>query len=153
MVRGFFREYNWSVRCRSVPPPARTERGGSMRETENGSAAGAQPDAPRPAKVVRLETHQGPGRAGETMPPFDERLVSLLAPNSLEAEQYRTLRHVLEERRAEMSVIRVTSHVPREGKTTTSINLAAALAQDAEARVLLVDADLRAPSVGRLLGL
>ncbi len=125
-----------------------------MHETENGSTAGGQPDAPRHAKVVRLETHQGPGRAAETtMPPIDGRLVSLLAPNSLEAEQYRTLRHVLEERRAEMRVIAVTSAVSGEGKTTTAINLAAALAQDAETRVLLVDADLRAPSVGRLLGL
>ncbi|HYS77658.1 MAG TPA: hypothetical protein VEO94_02380, partial [Candidatus Dormibacteraeota bacterium] len=67
-----------------------------MHETENGSPAGGQPDAPRHAKVVRLEAHQGPGRAAETtMPPIDGRLVSLLAPNSLEAEQYRTLRHVL----------------------------------------------------------
>src|SRR6266571_4767620 len=153
MVRGFFREYNWSVRCRSVPRSARTRRGGSMHETENGSTAGGQPDAPRHAKVVRLETHQGPGWAAETtMPPIDGRLVSLLAPNSLEAEQYRTLRHVLEERRAEMRVIAVTSAAPGEGKTTTAINLAAALAQDAHSRILLLDADLRVPSVGRLLG-
>jgi capsular exopolysaccharide synthesis family protein len=46
----------------------------------------------------------------------------------------------------------VTSSVPGEGKTTTSVNLAMAMA-DAGSRVLLLDADLRNPSVARTLGL
>lgn len=46
----------------------------------------------------------------------------------------------------------VTSSVPGEGKSTTSLNLAVALA-DAGSRVLLVDADLRRPSVANSLGL
>src|SRR2546426_4553058 len=122
-------------------------------ETESGARQPA--DLIQAAKVVHLGAHHGPGtaRPPEPVGAIDERLVSLVAPNSLEAEQYRALRHVLEERRAEMPVSAVTSAPSGEGKTTTAINLAAAMAQDAEARVLLVDADLRAPSVAPLLGL
>lgn len=46
----------------------------------------------------------------------------------------------------------VTSAVPGEGKTTAAVNLALALA-DGGTRTLLVDADLRNPSVHRTLGL
>jgi len=121
-----------------------------MREAETGSEAGTQPDAGQPVKMVRPgPAHFCIGPAG----PIDRRLVSMLAPNSFEAEQYRALRHVVEERRSELAVIAVSSAAPGEGKTTTAINLAAALAQSAESRVLLVDADLRVPSAGRLLGL
>lgn len=48
--------------------------------------------------------------------------------------------------------ILVTSPNQGEGKTTTSINLAAALAEDGS-RVVLVDADLRRPGVAKKLGL
>lgn len=48
-------------------------------------------------------------------------------------------------------VIAVTSSVPREGKTTLSIGLATTLAQ-AGHKVLLIDLDMRHPSVGRELG-
>ena len=41
----------------------------------------------------------------------------------------------------------VVSSVPNEGKTTTNVNLALSLASS-ESRVLLVDADMRKPSVG-----
>jgi capsular exopolysaccharide synthesis family protein len=86
---------------------------------------------------------------------MDHHLVSFLKPHSFEAEQYRTLRHVLERRhRTELlSLVAVTSAGVGDGKTTTSLNLAGALAQAPDARVLLIDADLRRPAAARHLGL
>jgi protein-tyrosine kinase len=84
-----------------------------------------------------------------------EQLVSLLAPNSFAADQYRTLRHSVERLRRErgVHVLAMTSATPGDGKTVTTLNLAGALAQGHSARVLVVDADLRRPSVAKYLGL
>lgn len=71
------------------------------------------------------------------------------------AESFEALRtellHDGNGRQAPRSLL-VTSCQPREGKTTVSLNLALSLAS-AERRVLLVDADLRRPSLHRALGI
>jgi capsular exopolysaccharide synthesis family protein len=54
-------------------------------------------------------------------------------------------------RGARPKIIAITSSQPLEGKTTTSCNLARALAHGG-ARVLLIDADMRRPSLHRVLG-
>jgi len=81
------------------------------------------------------------------------RLPEGLSPASLEA--YRTLRARLlasrPDRRTSRSIL-VTSASPSEGKTTSAINLAVSLAWSG-ASVILIEADLRRPSVGRALGL
>ena len=86
---------------------------------------------------------------------IDRRLVGLVDPASFEAEQYRRLRHRIEEFRAErgVKVIAVTSAVASDGKTLTSVNLALTLARSKDSRVLLIDADLRRPMVAKTLHL
>jgi len=84
-----------------------------------------------------------------------EQLVSLVAPTSVEADQYRGLRHTIERmhKDAGLQVIAVTSPGAGEGKTVTTLNLAASLAQSTRSRVLVIDADLHRPSVGKYLGI
>jgi capsular exopolysaccharide synthesis family protein len=84
----------------------------------------------------------------------DPHLVGLVDRESYEAEQYRLLRHVIEEKRRAtgLTAIAVTSPSEGDGKTTTAINLAATLAQGQDVRVLLVEADLRRPAMSRRLG-
>ena len=70
------------------------------------------------------------------------------APKSIDAEAYRSLRSNIEYSSFdnEYRVIVVTSSVAGEGKSTTSGNLAIALAQSGNS-VLLVDCDMRKPSI------
>src|SRR2546423_15373101 len=99
--------------------------------------------------TTRIDPKRGPEeRAFSGVGRVDEHLVSLVSPATFPAEQYRVLRHFVEEMRRErgLQVIAVTSPTPGDGKTTTAINLAGALAQAPDLRVLLVEADLRRTS-------
>ncbi len=118
---------------------------------------------PYSAGVAHVQERAPSGHARRPKPPrppvepaegVDDHLVSLVTPAAFEAEQYRALRHIVEQQHksAGLSVIAVSSPAVGDGKTTTAINLAGALAQGPEARVLLIEADLRRPSMGRLLG-
>ncbi len=81
-------------------------------------------------------------------------LVTQVRPQSQMAESYRALRTslLLSNLGSPPKVIMVTSALPQEGKTTTSINCAVVLAQKG-VRVLLIDADLRRPSIHKTLGM
>ena len=81
-------------------------------------------------------------------------LVTQVRPQSQMAESYRALRTslLLSNLGSPPRVIMVTSALPQEGKTTTSINTAVVLAQKG-VRVLLIDADLRRPSIHKTLGM
>lgn len=67
-------------------------------------------------------------------------------------ESYKSLRSNLEFSTfdGELKVLAFTSSVPEEGKTTTSVNTAISLAETGN-KVLIVDADLRSPSVNKHL--
>jgi capsular exopolysaccharide synthesis family protein len=89
------------------------------------------------------------------VPAAAEPLVSLWAPDSFAADQYRALRLTIEQHNGSagrLQIIAVTSPGPADGKSVTTLNLAGALAQSSETRVLVVDADLRRPSVAAYLG-
>jgi len=81
-------------------------------------------------------------------------LVTQVRPQSQMAESYRALRTslLLSNLGAPPKVVMITSALPQEGKTTTSINTAVVLAQKG-VRVLLIDADLRRPSIHKTLGM
>jgi len=68
------------------------------------------------------------------------------------AEAYRVLRTNLQFGALDARTLLVTSANPREGKSTTTANLAAAIAQTGQ-RVIVVDADLRWPSQHHIFGL
>jgi protein-tyrosine kinase len=70
------------------------------------------------------------------------------------AEQFRTLRSRLYRMRETkpLNMLLVTSSTPAEGKTFVAANLAQALVRQHGCRVLLIDADMRAPRLHQILG-
>jgi protein-tyrosine kinase len=135
------------------------ERGAEAEHARAGDAADhripahpAESDWILPGAGARSRRHGAPAVAIEGV---DEHLVSLLRPSSYEAEQYRTLSNVVERLRETnaVGVVGISSPGAAEGKTITGINLASALAQDPRNRVLLLEADLRRPTLAKYLGL
>ena len=100
---------------------------------------------------------------------IDPRVVTYFDHSSPVAEQYRNLRtHIksyllkgvksakighLKALVSPTKLIVVTSSLHSEGKTVTSVNLAVSLAKDSNAKVLIVDCDLRNGTVHKLLNL
>ncbi len=83
---------------------------------------------------------QGKGRAYEP--------VSLREPSAIASEAYRILRTRIQAAAPRLQTLLVTSALPSEGKSTTTANLGIAFAR-LGLRVLLVDVDLRRPSLHR----
>lgn len=84
---------------------------------------------------------------------YNPKLVVITEPDSLEAENFKTLRAQIlfpvEGKRRK--IIMITSVFPGEGKTFVSANLAASIAQGINEHVLLVDCDLRKPHLHKML--
>ncbi|MEM1144591.1 MAG: polysaccharide biosynthesis tyrosine autokinase [Pseudomonadota bacterium] len=85
---------------------------------------------------------------------FDTRLMTLLNPIGTISEAYRGLRTNVQFARPDtvIQTMLITSASPSEGKSVTAANLAVVMAQ-AGRRVVLVDADLRRPTVHKKFGL
>lgn len=100
-----------------------------------------------------------------TLPEFTEwevepervepRLVAIRQPHSSYCEEYRSLRtHVLHKsQRQKLQSIVIASVNPGEGKTVTALNLSWLLAQTDGINALLIDSDLRMPSLTDYLGI
>ena len=82
---------------------------------------------------------------------LDDRLVMLRESQSARARSYRLLRHRLLSA-SDPRIVAVTSARAGDGKTTCALNLALAIAEDVMTRVLLLEANLQRPCLGRLLG-
>ena len=146
---------------------SKAERDGTVRRTralnDGGTAAAI---APPPVSAPRLqsptfEPASTPWTAAATAaaledsevatttPTLDPRLIAALAPQAPAAERYRLLRTRI--KRAEngrnVRAIVVTSPAKGDGKSLTAANLALTMAQEFHQRVLLLDADLRRPSI------
>jgi capsular exopolysaccharide synthesis family protein len=103
--------------------------------------------------------HSTASAAGDAVESYHVRLSPLLvaglAPTSHAAEQYRQLRTRLAhaEGANNLRTVLVTSPQKGEGKSVTSANLALTMAQELQRRVVILEADLRKPSMQQLFGL
>jgi capsular exopolysaccharide synthesis family protein len=118
------------------------------RERENAAELSAEESGASTQPLINRELQSIVVRA-------ESHLVSIGSPRSFEAEQYRSLCHMVEQLHGDvnLSVIAISSPTIGDGKTTTAINMAGALTRIPGCKVLLVDLDLRRPSVAVGLGL
>lgn len=89
-----------------------------------------------------------------TFVPSTPYLVTLTDPDSRVSEEYRKLKSMVikhTKRDTFRNMLMVTSSVSGEGKSITSLNLSVLLAQEFNHTVLLIDGDLRRPSLARHL--
>ncbi|MDA8434345.1 MAG: polysaccharide biosynthesis tyrosine autokinase [Nitrospiraceae bacterium] len=124
------------------------EKAGRLREK---AAPAAQAAAAEEKGLHSL--HQKPAEDIEISSP---RLVAANNYNLPISEEYRKLRSIviqLTNQDRQRKTLMVTSSVGGEGKSVTALNLALSLAQEYDQRVLLIDTDLRNPSICRYLGL
>lgn len=86
---------------------------------------------------------------------IDPLLITFLEPESQAAESFKLLGvKILSGNSAPKSrVVMITSPQPFDGKSTVAANLAVAIAQELNKYAVLVDCDLRSPSLHRIFGL
>jgi len=92
---------------------------------------------------------------GRDLAKYDAYPLVALGQNGSDGEQFKILREQINKicSQAGHRTILVTSPVKGDGKTTVAANLAAAMALDYDQQVLLIDADLRSPSIHRYFGI
>jgi len=99
----------------------------------------------------RAEAERSSQASGE----LNKRRISILRPDSYVSEQFRTLRGRIEALSATRPIrtICLSSANPGEGKSTAAINLAVVSSMSVDHKVLIVDCDMRRPTVSQSLGI
>ena len=108
------------------------------------------------AKINVPKIHLPPPMSTSGITITNQLLVTVNDPHTQAAEEYRKLKSVIVKLTKEgsfLNMLMVTSSVGGEGKSLTSLNLALSLAQEFDHTVLLVDADIRKPTIHSYLGL
>jgi protein-tyrosine kinase len=146
------------TRARLAPAAPDAPRVARRRLAHASRLAIADPDASAPEEAPSPAASERPGAYEATphvMAQLDPYLVAALAPTSLAAEQYRSLRTRIKrsESGRALRAIAVTSPNKGDGKSLTAANLSLTMAEEFQQRVLLLDCDLRRPSVHQLFGL
>jgi capsular exopolysaccharide synthesis family protein len=87
--------------------------------------------------------------------PTENRLASLSRTESLAAEKFRFLAVRLRQLRQsrQLQKVLITSTIPQEGKSTVAANLACTLARRKQQKTLLLEGDLRRPTIAAQFGL
>lgn len=101
------------------------------------------------------KVHQPPPLTENRLELTNQLLVTAIDPHTQAAEEYRKLKSVivqLTKSESFMNMLMVTSSIGSEGKSVTAANLALSLAQEFDHTVLLVDADIRKPTLHTYLG-
>ena len=114
------------------------------------------PPALEPGFFERLKQKREQKSSGSasSVSEFNKRRIALLRPESYISEQFRMLRGRIDSLAAQRPIrtVGMTSANPGEGKSTAAINLAIVESLGVGQRVLLVDCDMRRPTVHRSLG-
>jgi capsular exopolysaccharide synthesis family protein len=151
----------------------KADREGLLTWTKGGGDTSvAVPETPAPAVAPPAPIRSSGPRPAAWAPPVEEvqwqpsaedvpqfhlspTFVAATAPSSSAAEHYRLLRARLErqEKGRRKQLVLITSAQSGDGKTTTSANLALTMAQEYGQRVVLVEGDLRRPTLADQFGL
>jgi capsular exopolysaccharide synthesis family protein len=129
---------------------------GEFPESEGGADDGAAAALDSTKRATRSGGETLAVRDGSLLEHIDARLVEKIVLNDTMAfaprEQYRRLAGVLHDGQntTGLRVVMIASAVAGEGKTLTAANLAMTLSESYQKRVLLIDADLRRPTLHQL---
>lgn len=106
------------------------------------------------SKKAKIHLPPPPPEEGITV--TNRLLVTVNDPHTQAAEEYSKLKSVIVKLTKEgtfLNMLMLTSSIGGEGKSLTSLNLALSLAQEFDHTVLLVDADIRKPTIHSYLGI